>query len=71
MLISNLRCWLVKKFPMEWWHLKMPVAVEDNVADNQYILIINAQSEALQQGNSQWRMQYKKMKMQDNLCHKR
>ena len=26
---------------------KNAVAVEDNVADNQYILIINAQSEAL------------------------
>jgi len=49
---------------------KNVVAVKDNVADNQYILIINAQSEALQRGNSQWRMQYKKMKIQDNSCHK-
>ena len=32
---------------------KNVIAVKDNVADNQYILIINAQSEALQRGNSQ------------------
>jgi len=31
----------------------MAVAIKDNGADNQYILIINAQSEALQRGNSQ------------------
>jgi len=32
---------------------KNAVAIKDNGADNQYILIINAQSEALQRGNSQ------------------
>ena len=32
---------------------KNVIAVEDKVAENQYILIINAQSEAVQRGNSQ------------------
>ena len=45
---------------------KNAVALKDNGAENQYKLIINAQSEGLQWGNSQWRMQYKKMKIQDN-----
>ena len=46
---------------------KNAIAIKDNGEDNQYILIINAQIEGLQWGNNQWRMQYKKMKIQDNL----